>query len=121
MLLQPEGFEIWMLKEIHEQPNSIARTLNNDGHLLNNTCVRLGGLDSHKTKLRHTQHLILLGCGTSYHAALWSSYWFKYLEIFETVTVHDGGEFDCLDIPRNGNVACILVSKWRNVGFIPMH
>ena len=111
VLLEPEGFDNWMLKEIHEQPNSIARALNNGGRLLNDTCVRLGGLDSHKTKLRCTQHLMLLGCGTSYHAALWSSHWFKYLEMFETVTVHDGGEFDCLDIPRNGNVVCILVSQ----------
>ena len=47
-------------------------------------------------------HLIILGCGTSYHAGLWSSYEFKNLKTFDSIQTFDGAEFNDIDLPRTG-------------------
>jgi len=41
----------WMIKEIMEQPESIIRAINNGGRIENNVSVKLGGLDSCKSRL----------------------------------------------------------------------
>jgi len=63
------GFETFMAKEIHEQPQAIANCLR--GRLdIDNASVRLGGVNIDPKEARALQHVILLGCGTSWHAAL---------------------------------------------------
>ena len=109
-LLSNTQFDHWFLKELHEQPESINRALNNGGRILDNESVKLGGLDCHHYKLITLQHLVMLGCGTSYHSALWSSHIFKDLDIFDTVTVYDGGDFNRKDIPK-GRVGFVLISQ----------
>ena len=109
--LDTSRFAHWMLKEIHEQPECVKRALNNGGRILNSTCVKLGGLELHASKLLRVHHLVLLGCGTSRHAALWSSYLFKQLEVFDTVTVHDGGEFTEQDLPRKGTCGVVFITQ----------
>jgi len=44
--------------------------------------------------------LILLGCGTSYHAGLWAIDRFKQSGVFHTVQIFDGAEFDDHDFPK---------------------
>lgn len=105
------GVKHWMLKEIYEQSDSSLRAMNNGGRIQSASDVKLGGLDSHHTELMNLQHLILLGCGTSYHAGLWVSSIFKHFDMFTTVSVHDGGEFELVDIPKNGKVGMILISQ----------
>lgn len=107
----PESYKHWMLKEIHEQPRSIDLAINNGGRISGNTTVKLGGLDVYKSTLENIDHLILLGCGTSYHAGLWSLNEFKQYDIFNTVSCYDGAEFDMLDIPKKGNTAILLLSQ----------
>ena len=85
-----------------EQPLSIQRALNNGGRIDTNTTVKLGGLEQNKHKLLECEHIILLGCGTSYHSSLWSMDIFKILDIFTTVQIFDGAEFDTKDIPKKG-------------------
>ena len=46
--------------------------------------------------------LIILGCGTSYHAGLWGSYEFKSMRTFNSIQVIDGAEFDEIDLPLSG-------------------
>ena len=101
----------WMIKEIMEQPESIIRAINNGGRIENNVSVKLGGLDSCKSRLLELNHLILLGCGTSYHSGLWSLDIFKTLDIFDTVMVYDGAEFNIKDIPKKGKTGVILLSQ----------
>lgn len=108
---KPANYKHWMLKEIMEQPECIIRAMNNYGRIENNVCVKLGGLDSNKSRLLDIQHLILLGCGTSYHAGLWSLDLFKTLDIFETVVAYDGAEFHVKDIPKKGNSGIIFLSQ----------
>jgi len=108
---KPEYYKHWMLKEIMEQPESIIRAMSNYGRIENNICVKLGGLDSNKSRLLEIQHLIILGCGTSFNAGLWSLDLFKTLDIFETVVAYDGAEFHVKDIPKKGNSGIIFLSQ----------
>ena len=107
----PSGYPYWMIKEIYEQSDSVIRAMNNGGRIKNLSSVKLGGLDSHKKQLSKIEHLILLGCGTSYHAGLWVVQLFKSLDIFVTVQIYDGAEFSNRDIIRNGKTATILLSQ----------
>ena len=107
----PVGFDHWMLKEIFEQPDAILRATNNGGRIETNVSVKLGGLDQCRARLLELDHLILLGCGTSFHAGLWSLEIFKKLDIFDTVAIYDGADFGELDIPKKGKTGLILLSQ----------
>ncbi|VWU52755.1 glutamine--fructose-6-phosphate aminotransferase [isomerizing], putative, partial [Hepatocystis sp. ex Piliocolobus tephrosceles] len=84
----PDPFPHWTIKEIHEQAISLSKSLNNGGRfsILNNT-VKLGGLDPYVEELSKIENLILVGCGTSYYAALYAKYMMNYLYCFNTVQV----------------------------------
>jgi glucosamine--fructose-6-phosphate aminotransferase (isomerizing) len=98
--ISPEecGYRHWMMKEIMEQPEAIMRALNNGGRIADETHVKLGGLETCRTGLLSARHLILLGCGTSYHAGVWSTDLFKSLDLFDSVRAYDAGEFDIRDV-----------------------
>lgn len=107
----PKKYPHWMLKEIMEQPEAINRSINNGGRIENAVSVKLGGLDTCKAQLLDIVHLIILGCGTSYHAGMWSLDIYKSLDIFDTVVSYDGAEFNIKDIPKKGKTAIILLSQ----------
>ena len=65
----------YMLKEIYEQPQAIADTL--EGRILNGKVLdEILGPDA-KTILDKTQAVQIIACGTSYHAGLVAKYWFE--------------------------------------------
>src|SRR5215831_10046900 len=67
----------YMLKEIHEQPQSIADTLEGriaGGHIL----TEIFGINAREL-LTKTRNVHLVACGSSYHAALVARYWFESL------------------------------------------
>jgi glucosamine--fructose-6-phosphate aminotransferase (isomerizing) len=71
--LEKEGFEHFMLKEIFEQPRSIRDSLR--GRLrVQEGIVALGGIADYEQKLVHTDRIIIVACGTSWHAALVGEY-----------------------------------------------
>jgi glucosamine--fructose-6-phosphate aminotransferase (isomerizing) len=107
--LFPTGHKHWLIKEILEQPESIRRATFN--RIDENQTINLPELEPHKNRLLEMKHLILLGCGTSYHAGLWSMDIFKELDIFDTVSIFDGAEFSEKDIPKSGNVLAVLLSQ----------
>jgi len=107
----PAPWPHWMLKEICEQPDAVLRAMNNGGRIATETTVKLGGLDALQSRLSEIDHLILLGCGTSYHAGLWCLSIFKMLEMFDTVSLYDGADFSGRDIPRRGKTAVVLLSQ----------
>ncbi len=109
--LTPEPYRFWMEKEIREQPEAITRALNNGGRIESSTTVKLGGLDGSKSRLLELDHLILLGCGTSFNAGLWSLPLFRSLDIFDTVGIYDGAEFSIGDIPKRGKTGLVLLSQ----------
>lgn len=109
--LSPSPFPHWTLKEIHEQFESSIRAMGRGGRILNDKEVKLGGFNSHITELLQLDNLILLGCGTSYHAGLHCLNLFKKISGFNTVQVFDGAEFDLCDIPKLGKTGLILLSQ----------
>jgi glucosamine--fructose-6-phosphate aminotransferase (isomerizing) len=67
------GYDHFMLKEIHEQPETIRNAMR--GRLLaEEGVVRLGGLEHVREKLLNARRIILVGCGTSWHAGLVGEY-----------------------------------------------
>ena len=67
----------YMLKEIHEQPQAIADTLEgriSGGHIL----TELFGVGAREL-LTRTRNVHLIACGSSYHAALVARYWIEAL------------------------------------------
>jgi len=109
--LTPNPFPYWTIKEIYEQPESALRAISMGGRLLDTDQVKLGGLEEHTDTLINIDHLILLGCGTSYFAGQHGLYFFKELCDFVTVQLFDGAEFGEQDIPTKGKTAILLISQ----------
>lgn len=71
-------FEHFMLKEIFEQPESLSRTMK--GRLLTSDGdAHLGGLNMCPEELLAIERIVILGCGTSWHAALIGEYMLEEL------------------------------------------
>lgn len=109
--LTPSPYEHWTLKEIYEQPQKILNSINLGGRILSNNLVKLGGLDRNKDKLQNIEHIILLGCGTSYYSCMYGKSFFKKLGNFNTIQLYDGADFDEQDIPVKGETLIIFVSQ----------
>jgi glutamine---fructose-6-phosphate transaminase (isomerizing) len=65
------GFETFMLKEIHEQPEAVADTV---AGRLTETGVRLDDIGISDEELRGFRRIVVVACGTSYHAGLVGRY-----------------------------------------------
>ncbi len=76
--IQKGGYEHFLLKEIMEQPRSLAETLRGRVDAKNGV-VHLGGPGLSEAELRKIKHLVIVGCGTAYHAGLLAGY---YIEQF---------------------------------------
>jgi len=74
--IEKGGYEHFMIKEIYEQPSVIKDTYR--GRLLaDQGIVRLGGLEDHIQKFVNADRIIIVACGTSWHAGLVSEYIFE--------------------------------------------
>ncbi len=76
--LEKGGYDYFMLKEIFEQPTTIAECMR--GRMNEEEgWVRLGGMEEHKMRMIHADRMIILGCGTSWHAGMIAEYLFEDL------------------------------------------
>jgi len=82
---EKDGFPHFMLKEIHEQPRAIETTI----HALGDLSASLG-LDHRE--LRQIERIVMVACGTSWHAALIGEYLLEALGRIP-VEVEIGSEF----------------------------
>ena len=65
------GYETFMLKEIYEQPEGVAETIGDrvrHGHLV------LEGLGMTEDELKHLRRIVVVACGTAYHAGVVGRY-----------------------------------------------
>ncbi|MEK7459605.1 MAG: glutamine--fructose-6-phosphate transaminase (isomerizing) [Patescibacteria group bacterium] len=76
--LEKGGFPHFMLKEIYEQPKSIKDSMRGRINAKDNI-VKLGGIESHQDKLLNAKRILILACGTSFHAGLTAKYFFEEL------------------------------------------
>ncbi|MFA6925097.1 MAG: glutamine--fructose-6-phosphate transaminase (isomerizing) [Bacteroidales bacterium] len=76
--LEKGGYEHFMLKEIYEQPRSIRDSMR--GRLnVESGIVSLGGIIDYEQKFLSANRIIIIACGTSWHAGLVGEYLFEDL------------------------------------------
>jgi glucosamine--fructose-6-phosphate aminotransferase (isomerizing) len=72
-MIEKGGFDHFMLKEINEQPETITNAMR--GRLVYDEGIaKLGGLNMTDDELRSIKRIMILGCGTSWHAGLIGEY-----------------------------------------------
>lgn len=74
--IEKGGYEHFMLKEINEQPRSIADCMRGRLDAKNGRLV-LGGLRDYMNKFQNADRIIITACGTSWHAGLVAEYLFE--------------------------------------------
>ncbi|WP_370477138.1 glutamine--fructose-6-phosphate transaminase (isomerizing) [Tamlana flava] len=76
--IEKGGYEHFMLKEIHEQPKAIQDTYR--GRLRRNEAIiKMSGVEDNMKKFLNTNRIIIVACGTSWHAGLVAEYIFEDL------------------------------------------
>lgn len=100
-------FEHFMKKEIFEQPQALENALR--GRRTKNN-VRLGGLSTMTSQLANAQQLILTGCGTSWHAALFGEYLIEELTRLP-VNVEYASELRYRNAPIQPNTVLVCLSQ----------
>lgn len=74
--IEKGGYEHFMLKEIHEQPKAITDTYR--GRMLaDEGIIRMAGIDDNMSKFLNADRIIIVACGTSWHAGLVGEYLFE--------------------------------------------
>ena len=72
-------FKHYMLKEIYEQPDAVARTLEMAIDSADVSKLRSDFLQRHESQLAGIRNVQVIACGTSYHAGMVAKYWFENL------------------------------------------
>jgi len=76
--IEKGGYDHFMLKEIHEQPKAITDTYR--GRLSRNEAIiKMAGVEDNMKKFLNANRIIIVACGTSWHAGLVAEYIFEDL------------------------------------------
>lgn len=72
--IEKGDYDHFMIKEIYEQPRTIADCLSGrlDGYR-----IKLGGLIGYENVLSNAEHITIISCGSSWHAGLIAKYYFE--------------------------------------------
>ena len=98
----------YMLKEIHEQPQALADTLEgriSGGHIL----TEIFGIGAREL-LTKTRNVHLIACGSSYHAALVARYWIESLAGIPC-NVEIASEYRYRDAVVPADTLCVTISQ----------
>jgi glucosamine--fructose-6-phosphate aminotransferase (isomerizing) len=104
----PSPFRHWMIREIHEQGNCLLHLIN---QRVNRERICFPELAPHLKKMVKAQHVILIGCGTSYYAGKYSRHFLQELDMYSTIQCIDASEFDMSYLPTLGSSYCVLLSQ----------
>ena len=74
--IEKGGYEHFMLKEIHEQPRAIIDTFRGR-MLVDEGIIKLSGLENNMKRFLNADRIIIVACGTSWHAGLVGEYIFE--------------------------------------------
>lgn len=108
--IQKQGYDHFLLKEIFEQPTSLAATL--AGRVIAaQRYARLGGIGLSDAELRQIKHVMIVGCGTAYFAGMQASYFIEQLTDDVTVSVEIASElrYRAYNIPEH--TVALIVSQ----------
>ena len=102
------GYKHFMLKEIYEQPRAITETLN--GRLKNGNVVFEEEINISDKEILEIEDIKIIGCGTSWHAALIGKFMFEELAKIPT-DVEYASEFRYRSPILNPNTIVIAISQ----------
>jgi glucosamine--fructose-6-phosphate aminotransferase (isomerizing) len=107
--IQKGGYDHFMLKEIFEQPRTIRDSFR--GRILSESGdVKLGGIQLTDFELRNIRRIIILACGTSFHAGLVGEYMLEeYAHI--PVEVEYASEFRYRSPIIEPGTMCLVISQ----------
>ncbi len=111
--LSPAPYAHWTLKELTEQPEAIAQSLNFGGRMTHDRVI-LSGLDRNEETMSKIKHMTLSACGTSLNAAKYGEKLMKTLGSFDSVSAIDAAETETKDFPCSNNpqsTGLIVVSQ----------
>lgn len=107
--IEKNGYEHFMLKEIFEQPNSVRDSMR--GRLIaSQNHVTLGGIQKYLDHLLNAKRIIIVACGTSWHAGLVAEYIIEELARIP-VEVEYASEFRYRNPIINKNEVVISISQ----------
>ena len=107
--IEKGGYDYFMLKEIYEQPRAIHDTIR--GRLIiNEQKIKLSGIDENLEKFKNAERIIIIACGTSWHAGLVAEYIFEDLCRIPT-EVEYASEFRYRNPVINKNDLIISISQ----------
>jgi glucosamine--fructose-6-phosphate aminotransferase (isomerizing) len=107
--IEKGGYDHFMLKEIYEQPQSIKNSMR--GRInVNDGIVSLGGIRDYEQKIINADRIIIVACGTSWHAGLVGEYLFEDLTRIP-VEVEYASEFRYRNPIINENDVVIAISQ----------
>ena len=76
--IEKAGYDHFMLKEIYEQPDAITDTYRGR-MLVEEGIIRMAGVDDNMARIANAKRIIIVACGTSWHAGLVAEYIFEDL------------------------------------------
>jgi glucosamine--fructose-6-phosphate aminotransferase (isomerizing) len=107
--IEKSGYPHFMLKEIYEQPDSIADCMRGRINLDDNRIV-LGGIENVLDKLVNAPRIIIAACGTSWHSGLVGEYVFEHIAKMN-VEVEYASEFRYKDPLITEDDVMIVISQ----------
>jgi glutamine---fructose-6-phosphate transaminase (isomerizing) len=102
-------FAHFMLKEIYEQPNSVRDAMRGRFSSEEATAI-LGGLNMTNAELRAVDRIVLIGCGTAFHAALAGEYLIESLAHIP-VECEFASEFRYRNLPLDRDTLVFVISQ----------
>ncbi|WP_299259560.1 glutamine--fructose-6-phosphate transaminase (isomerizing) [uncultured Aquimarina sp.] len=76
--IEKGGYDHFMLKEIYEQPSAISDTYRGRMRVAEGI-IKMAGIDDNLAKLLNAKRILIIACGTSWHAGLVAEYIFEEL------------------------------------------
>jgi len=109
LMIEKKGFKHFMLKEIFEQPQVVRDTL--QGRISQGSGkVYLGETGLAVSTLQKIQRVVIIACGTSYHAGLVGKYFIESLARVP-VAVEYASEFRYQDLPLDNKILAVVISQ----------
>lgn len=107
--IEKGGYDHFMLKEIYEQPNVIKDTYRGRLHA-NEGLIKMAGIEDNLQKFLNAQRILVIACGTSWHAGLVAEYIFEEFARIP-VEVEYASEFRYRNPIINENDVVIAISQ----------
>jgi len=108
-MAEKTGFKHFMLKEIYEQPQALLNTLR--GRIdPQNGRIELPEIGLSEKYIKSLERIVLVACGTSWHAALVAKYWLEEW-VGIPVEVDIGSEFRYRTLLLNNKVLTLSISQ----------